>query len=101
MPLKQLRDFIESEQSEKLSDDELINIIHTHESNPFYRSRSMLSFVGFAKYMLDKNNYAFENDPEFTEQPNSSGEKAGQTGLGNANRLNQIMTKNLSSTMSN
>ena len=64
--IKQLREFVENEQEEKLTDEELVELIERHEANPFYRSRSMFSFVGFAKYLLDKDNYAFENDPEFT-----------------------------------
>lgn len=62
--LKQFREFVENEQGEKLSDEELEIIIERHEPNPFYRSRSMFSFVGFAKYLLDKNNFLFENDQE-------------------------------------
>lgn len=60
--LKQFREFVETEQTEKLSDDELEMLIERHEPNPFYRSRSMFSFVGFAKYLLDKENYIFDNN---------------------------------------
>ena len=60
--LKQFREFVEGEQHEKLSDEELDALIQKHEANAFYRSRSMFSFVGFAKYLIDKDNYAFEND---------------------------------------
>lgn len=35
--LKQFREFIENEQAEKLSDEELENLIERHEPNPFYR----------------------------------------------------------------
>jgi hypothetical protein len=79
MPLKQLKEFFEKEQNEKLSDEELTTLIYRHEANPFYRSRNMLSFVGFAKLMLDKNNYAFENDPECVEQSNVVDEQVVQT----------------------
>ena len=72
IPVKQLKEFLETEQNEKLNDEEITALIHRHECNPFFRSRNMLSFVGFAKFMLDKNNYAFENDPEFIEQAHAS-----------------------------
>jgi len=60
--LKQFREFVENEQGEHLKDDELESLIQRHEPNPFYRSRSMFSFVGFAKYLNDKDNYSFESD---------------------------------------
>ena len=62
MTLKQFREFMENEQCEKMRDEDLEAIIDRHEPNPFYRSRSMLSFVGFAKYLIDKENYLFELD---------------------------------------
>ncbi len=62
--LKQLREFFENEQCEILTDNELINIIERHEPNPFYRSRLMFSFCGFTKYLIDKDNFLFENDYE-------------------------------------
>ena len=60
--VKQLREFMENEQGEKLLDEELELVIQRHEPNPFYRSRALFSFVGFARYLLDKDNYAFESD---------------------------------------
>ncbi len=50
--LKQLREFIENEQGERLKDEELEVLIQRHEPNPFYRSRTLFSFVGFAKYLF-------------------------------------------------
>lgn len=35
--LKQFREFVENEQAEKMSDEELENLIERHEPNPFYR----------------------------------------------------------------
>ncbi len=60
--LKEFKDFMEKEQKECMTESQLKALIDKHEPNPFYRSRSMLSFNGFAKYMLDKDNYIFEND---------------------------------------
>jgi hypothetical protein len=63
MPIKQMRDFLEIEQGEKgLTDDKIDSLIQKHETNPFYRSRSMFSFNGFARYLIDKDNYIFENE---------------------------------------
>lgn len=60
--LKQLREFMENEQGDKMRDEDLELIIQRHEPNPFYRSRALFSFVGFARFMLDKDNYAFETN---------------------------------------
>ena len=62
--LKQFREFMESEQCERLKDDELELIMQRHEPNPFYRSRSLFSFVGFARFLIDKDNFAFESDQD-------------------------------------
>lgn len=75
--LKQFREFLENEQGEKnLKDEDLEQLIQRHETNPFYRSRSMFSFVGFARYLMDKDNYAFEND---IEMENLTSAKSGST----------------------
>jgi hypothetical protein len=66
--LKQFREFMENEQGEKLDDEELEHLIEKHEPNSFYRSRCMFSFVGFAKFLLDKDNYLFENDLELSSR---------------------------------
>lgn len=64
--LKQFRDFLENEQEEKhLKDEEIEFIIKRHEPNPFYRSRNMLSYVGFVRFLTDRDNF---------EVANSSGE---------------------------
>ncbi len=70
--LKELKDFSEKEQGEKLDDAQLKAIIDKHESNYFYRSRHMLSFNGFAKYLLDKDNYMHENDYELINQKSNT-----------------------------
>lgn len=58
--LKQFREFLENEQGEFYSKDEDIEcLINRHEPNPFYRSRNLLSYVGFARYLLDKDNFFF------------------------------------------
>jgi len=49
--LRQLREFTENEQGERLRDEDLETLIQRHEPNAFYRSRSLFSFVGFARYL--------------------------------------------------
>jgi hypothetical protein len=60
---KQFKEFLEVEQGEIFTKDEDIEaLIHRHEPNPFYRSRNMFSFVGFARYLLDKDNFLVTNE---------------------------------------
>lgn len=84
--LKQFREFVENEQGEHLKDEELEALIQRHEPNPFYRSRSMFSFVGFAKYLIDKDNYAFENDPDSAQRINVTTSNSKRTSLSNSNK---------------
>ena len=56
--LKQFKEFLEIEQGEVFTKDEEIEaIMQRHEMNPFLRSRNLLSYVGFARYLLDKDNF--------------------------------------------
>ena len=53
---------MESEQGEVgVSTKRLLAIVERYEANPFYRSRHMLSFVGFANFLVDKHNYVAED----------------------------------------
>ncbi len=88
--LKQLREFVENEQCEILTDTELINIIEKHEPNQFYRSRLMLSFSGFAKYLIDKDNFLFENDYETLVNNN-------KLKLNNSYSINNSINQNIES----
>ncbi|XP_051171647.1 1-phosphatidylinositol 4,5-bisphosphate phosphodiesterase epsilon-1-like isoform X1 [Leptopilina boulardi] len=54
--------FLESRQQEKLTDDDIKNLIKRHEPDPVLRTQWCLSFEGFARYMMDKDNYAFPNE---------------------------------------
>ncbi|XP_066603951.1 1-phosphatidylinositol 4,5-bisphosphate phosphodiesterase epsilon-1-like isoform X2 [Prorops nasuta] len=54
--------FLESRQQEKLSDDEIKALVKRHEPDPALRTQWCLSFEGFARYMMDKDNYAFPNE---------------------------------------
>ncbi|XP_071630783.1 LOW QUALITY PROTEIN: 1-phosphatidylinositol 4,5-bisphosphate phosphodiesterase epsilon-1-like [Temnothorax longispinosus] len=60
--LATLTKFLESRQQENLSDDEIKALIKRHEPDPALRTQWCLSFEGFARYMMDKDNYAFPNE---------------------------------------
>ncbi|XP_014219274.1 1-phosphatidylinositol 4,5-bisphosphate phosphodiesterase epsilon-1-like isoform X2 [Copidosoma floridanum] len=62
--------FLESRQQEKLADEQIKALIKRHEPDPALRTQWCLSFEGFARYMMDKDNYAFPNEyalPDETE----------------------------------
>ncbi|XP_076629671.1 1-phosphatidylinositol 4,5-bisphosphate phosphodiesterase epsilon-1 isoform X2 [Colletes latitarsis] len=66
--------FLESRQQEKLTDDEIKALVKRHEPDPVLRTQWCLSFEGFARYMMDKDNYAFPNEyatPSETEMQQS------------------------------
>ncbi|KAJ8673907.1 hypothetical protein QAD02_005169, partial [Eretmocerus hayati] len=54
--------FLESRQQEKLTDEQIKQLIRRHEPDPALRTQWCLSFEGFARYMMDKDNYAFANE---------------------------------------
>ncbi|XP_015590026.1 1-phosphatidylinositol 4,5-bisphosphate phosphodiesterase epsilon-1 isoform X2 [Cephus cinctus] len=54
--------FLESRQQEKLTDEEIKALVKRHEPDPALRIQWCLSFEGFARYMMDKDNYAFSNE---------------------------------------
>ncbi|XP_028982288.1 1-phosphatidylinositol 4,5-bisphosphate phosphodiesterase epsilon-1 [Diachasma alloeum] len=54
--------FLESRQQEKLTEDQIKALIKRHEPDPALRVQWCLSFEGFARYMMDKDNYAFPNE---------------------------------------
>lgn len=57
-----LKKFLETRQMEVKSDDEIRAIIKRHEPDPMLRIEDCLSFEGFARYLMDKDNYAFINE---------------------------------------
>ncbi|XP_058826169.1 1-phosphatidylinositol 4,5-bisphosphate phosphodiesterase epsilon-1-like [Topomyia yanbarensis] len=54
-----LKKFLENRQMELLSDEDVKAIIQRHEPEAVHRIENCMSFEGFARYMIDKNNYAF------------------------------------------
>lgn len=57
-----LKKFLETRQMEMKNDDEIRAIIKRHEPDPTLRIEDCLSFEGFARYLMDKDNYAFINE---------------------------------------
>jgi hypothetical protein len=97
--LKQFREFVENEQGEHLKDEELEALIQRHEPNPFYRSRTMFSFVGFAKYLNDKDNFSFENDPDsLSKINNNNNNNTKRTSFSNNNNNNNNNNKVITKT---
>ncbi|XP_053696518.1 1-phosphatidylinositol 4,5-bisphosphate phosphodiesterase epsilon-1-like [Sabethes cyaneus] len=54
-----LKKFLETRQMELLSDEDVKTIIQRHEPEAAHRIENCMSFEGFARYMIDKDNYAF------------------------------------------
>ncbi|CAL4059438.1 unnamed protein product, partial [Meganyctiphanes norvegica] len=57
--LPDLRNFLEEHQGETRTDEELRTLLDRHEPDPSLRTQDLLSFEGFARYMMDEDNYAF------------------------------------------
>ncbi|KAJ8317113.1 hypothetical protein KUTeg_005017 [Tegillarca granosa] len=57
--LKEFREFLEDYQEEHLDDESIIHLIQRHEPDPLTRRNNCLSFEGFARYLMDKDNYAY------------------------------------------
>ncbi|KAJ9590133.1 hypothetical protein L9F63_016745 [Diploptera punctata] len=51
--------FLETRQMEQHSEDEVKTLIQRHEPDPLLRAQNCLSFEGFARFLMDKDNYAF------------------------------------------
>ncbi|XP_041369675.1 1-phosphatidylinositol 4,5-bisphosphate phosphodiesterase epsilon-1-like [Gigantopelta aegis] len=58
MGLVEFREFLADYQEERLGDDEILDLIQRHEPNSTLRDQCCLSFEGFARYLMDKENYA-------------------------------------------
>lgn len=57
-----LKKFLETRQMEMKTEDDIRAIIKRHEPDPTLRIEDCLSFEGFARYLMDKDNYAFINE---------------------------------------
>ncbi|XP_064469144.1 uncharacterized protein LOC135383352 [Ornithodoros turicata] len=51
--------FLETHQGEILTEAQALSLIQRHEPDPVLKEKNQLSFEGFARYLMDKDNYAF------------------------------------------
>ncbi|KAL7672307.1 hypothetical protein ACOME3_007196 [Neoechinorhynchus agilis] len=58
----QLKEFLSTYQDERYSDTEILELIQRHEPNKSLREQAKMSFEGFARMLLDKDNYAFAHE---------------------------------------
>ncbi|KRT86875.1 C2 domain containing protein, partial [Oryctes borbonicus] len=56
--------FLETRQMEIWSEEDIKALIRRHEPDQTLRQQNCLSFEGFARYLLDKDNFAFINERE-------------------------------------
>ncbi|GIY69208.1 hypothetical protein CDAR_370871 [Caerostris darwini] len=72
--VEEFQRFLEEQQGERRSEQEVISLIRRHEPDAELRAKNCLSFEGFARYLMDKCNYVFvpetlEPDPNTMNQP--------------------------------
>ncbi|XP_071948971.1 uncharacterized protein [Antedon mediterranea] len=60
--VKQLSQFVKKKQFEELSYEELNQLIQRHEPSPSLRKLKCMSFEGFARFLMDKQSFAFSNE---------------------------------------
>ncbi|KAL3280169.1 hypothetical protein HHI36_017669 [Cryptolaemus montrouzieri] len=60
--------FLETRQMETCTEAQVKALIRRHEPDATLRSLDCLSFEGFARYLMDKNNYAFINEQEVPKE---------------------------------
>ncbi|XP_075468923.1 1-phosphatidylinositol 4,5-bisphosphate phosphodiesterase epsilon-1 isoform X5 [Ascaphus truei] len=62
MGIQQLNDFLVNCQGEHYTYDEVLSIIQKFEPSISMRQQGLMSFEGFARYLMDKDNFASKND---------------------------------------
>ncbi|XP_066456797.1 1-phosphatidylinositol 4,5-bisphosphate phosphodiesterase epsilon-1 isoform X3 [Eleutherodactylus coqui] len=62
MGILQFNDFLVNSQGEYYSYDEVLSIIQKFEPSISMRQQGLMSFEGFARYLMDKDNFASRND---------------------------------------
>ncbi|CAD5206460.1 unnamed protein product [Bursaphelenchus okinawaensis] len=54
-----IKQFILTQQMEKVDDTYVLKLIQEHEPDPLFRNKNLMSFEGFVRYLQDPTNYAF------------------------------------------
>ncbi|XP_056642796.1 1-phosphatidylinositol 4,5-bisphosphate phosphodiesterase epsilon-1-like isoform X2 [Diorhabda sublineata] len=54
--------FLETRQMEVWTEEQVKALIYRHEPDPTLRAQNCLSFEGFARYLMDKDNFAFVSE---------------------------------------
>nr|XP_033798219.1 1-phosphatidylinositol 4,5-bisphosphate phosphodiesterase epsilon-1 isoform X2 [Geotrypetes seraphini] len=62
MGIQQVNDFLVNCQGEHYTYDEILSIIQKFEPTVSMRQQGIMSFEGFARYLMDKDNFASKND---------------------------------------
>ncbi|KAM9837938.1 1-phosphatidylinositol 4,5-bisphosphate phosphodiesterase epsilon-1 [Aulostomus maculatus] len=68
LAIPQLNDFLVNCQREHLSYDEILSIIQRFEPSTNMRQMGWMSFEGFARYLMDKENFASRNEESHINQ---------------------------------
>ncbi|XP_022086672.1 uncharacterized protein LOC110977130 isoform X2 [Acanthaster planci] len=68
MGVEELRQFLSREQEEELEEEAVLRIIQRHEPTASVRDQQCLSFEGFARFMMDKDSYAFNSEERAYKQ---------------------------------
>lgn len=54
-----IKHFFCSQQNQQVDDIYINKLIQNHEPDPVFRSKQLLSFEGFVRYLTDPSNFAF------------------------------------------
>ena len=57
----ELQRFLVEQQGENLSEADLDELLERHEPDPALRAMAIMSFEGFARMLMDEDNYAFKD----------------------------------------
>ncbi|XP_033632686.1 uncharacterized protein LOC117294412 isoform X1 [Asterias rubens] len=64
MGVEELKQFLGREQAEEMEEKEALSVIQRHEPSSSVRDQQCLSFEGFARFMMDRDTYAFNNEEQ-------------------------------------
>jgi phosphatidylinositol phospholipase C epsilon len=69
LTLERFKEFLREKQCQDVTDKDVLEIIQRHEPNPMLCSHARLSFEGFARYLMDKDNFASSYDTSDMNYP--------------------------------